>query len=122
MLTPSIVKNEPSSAVYFSLGDILLLGVFGLLCLHFLAAVRVRELAMQAVGRASREDDFQLLDQSVHLRRLSMSRDETGRWRIWRQYRFDYSYDGVERRQGFVIMLGRQLQTIIVSESTTTLH
>ena len=108
--------------MYFSLGDIALLAVFGLLCLHFLSAMRVRELAVHAVGRASKQDDFQLLDQAVHLRRISLSRDEGGRWRVWRQYRFDYSYDGVERRQGFVVMLGKQLQTIIVSESTPTLH
>lgn len=122
MLRPSVHEKEPSIAVYFTLGDILLLAAFGLLCLYFLAAVRVRELAVQAVRRASREDDFQLLDQSVHLRRFSLSRDETGRWRVWRQYRFDYSYDGVERRQGFVIMLGKKIQTIIVSENTPTLH
>lgn len=108
--------------MHFTLGDILLLAALGLLCLYFLAAVRVRELALQAVRRASREDDFQLLDQSVHLRRFSFSRDESGRWHVWRQYRFDYSYDGVERRQGFVIMLGKKNQTIIVSENTPTLH
>jgi hypothetical protein len=94
----------------------------GLLCLHFLAAVRVRELAVQAVARASQRDDFQLLDQSVHMQRMSMSRDDSGRWRLWRQYRFDYSYDGVERRQGYVIMLGKQLQSLVVSERAPTLH
>ncbi|MCB1686909.1 MAG: DUF3301 domain-containing protein [Halioglobus sp.] len=93
-----------------------------MLCLHFLGALRVRELALQAVIRASERDDFQLLDQSVHIQRLSMSRDSAKRWRIWRQYRFDYSYDGVERRQGFVIMLGKQLQSVVVSEPTPTLH
>jgi Protein of unknown function (DUF3301) len=108
--------------MYLSLGNVLALLALLLLCLHFLSAIRVRELAVQAVGRASAQDDFQLLDQSVHLQRVSLSRDETGRWRIWRQYRFDYSYDGVERRQGFVVMLGRQLQSIIVSERDRTLH
>jgi hypothetical protein len=108
--------------VYITLGDVLALLVLGLLCLHFLAAVRVRELAVQAVGRASARDDFQLLDQSVHMRRISLSRDDSGRWRVWRQYRFDYSYEGVERRQGFVTMLGKQLQSIIVSERASTLH
>lgn len=108
--------------MYFTLGDVLALLALGLLCLHFMVAVRVRELAVQAVGRASARDDFQLLDQSVHMRRISLSRDETGRWRIWRQYRFDYSYDGVERRHGFVIMLGKQLQSIVVSERAQTLH
>lgn len=106
----------------FTLGDVLILFALGLLCLHFLAAVRVRELAVQAVARAAERDDFQLLDQSVHVQSMSMSRDETRRWRVWRQYRFDYSYDGVERRQGFVIMLGKQLQSVVVSERAPTLH
>lgn len=108
--------------MYFTLGEILAVFIFGGLCLHFLGSIRVRELAVQAVGRAGKQDDFQLLDQAVHIRRVSLSRDDTGRWRIWRQYRFDYSYDGVERRQGFVIMLGKQLQTVIVSEPNHTLH
>jgi len=108
--------------VYFTLGEILTVFLFGALSLHFLGAIRVRELAVQAVARASKQDDFQLLDQTVHIRRFSLSRDDAGRWRIWRQYRFDYSYDGVERRQGFVIMLGKQLQAVVVSERATTMH
>jgi hypothetical protein len=108
--------------VYFTLGEILTLFLFGALSLHFLGAIRVRELAVQAVARASKQDDFQLLDQTVHIRRFSLSRDDTGRWRVWRQYRFDYSFDGVERRQGSVIMLGKQLQAVVVSERATTLH
>ena len=108
--------------MYFTLGEIIAVFAFGLVCLHFLGSIRVRELAVQAVGRTSRQDDFQLLDQTVHIRRMSLSRDRTGRWRIWRQYRFDYTYDGVERRQGFVIMLGKQLQSVVVSERVPTLH
>ncbi len=108
--------------MYFTLGEIAAVFLFGGFCLHFLSAIRVRELALQAVGQASRRDDFQLLDQSVHINRVSLSRDQTGRWRIWRQYRFDYSYDGVERRQGFVIMLGKQLQAVVVSEPSVTIH
>lgn len=108
--------------MYFTLSEIIAVLLFGVACLYFLGSIRVREIAVQAVGRASREDDFQLLDQTVHIRRLSLSRDGNGRWRIWRQYRFDYSYDGVERRQGFVTMLGKQQQSIIVSERAPTLH
>ena len=51
-----------------------------------------------------------------------MSRDRDGRWRVWRQYRFDYSLDGVARRQGFVVMLGRELQSVVVAERNATLH
>ena len=109
--------------MHLTLGEILVAFLFGALCLYFMGAIRVRELAVQAVARAGRQDDFQLLDQAVHIRRISLSRDQQGRWRFWRQYRFDYSYDGVERRQGHVIMLGKQLQSIIVSEpATPTFH
>jgi hypothetical protein len=108
--------------MYFTLGDILLAFLLGALCLYFLSAIRVRELAVQAVARAGQQDDYQLLDQAVHIRRVSLSRDSSGRWRIWRQYRFDYSFDGVERRQGHVIMLGKQLQAVVISDPLRTLH
>ncbi|MCB1697033.1 MAG: DUF3301 domain-containing protein [Halioglobus sp.] len=108
--------------MYFTLGDILLALGFGGLCLYFLSAIRVRELAVQAVTRAGEQDDYQLLDQAVHIRRLSLSRDREGRWRVWRQYRFDYSFDGVERRQGHVIMLGNVLQAVVISDRARTLH
>ncbi len=108
--------------MYFTLGEVLAVLGFCAVCVYIFEATRVRELAVQAVVRASKQDDFQLLDQSVHIQRFSLSRGDGGRWRIWRQYRFDYSYDGVERRQGHVIMLGKRLQTIIVSEPARTLH
>lgn len=108
--------------MYFTLGEVLALLGFGALCVHFLAATRIRELALKHVAIAARRDDFQLLDQSVHIQRFSLSRDGGGRWRVWRQYRFDYSFDGAERRQGHVIMLGKELQAVVVSEGPRILH
>lgn len=108
--------------MYLSLGEIFTLFAFGGLCLYFLTAIRIRELALQHVARASQRDDFQILDQAVHIQRFSLSRDTDGRWRVWRQYRFDYSYDGVNRRQGHVIMLGKKLQAVVVSEQPQVLH
>ena len=108
--------------MYFTLGEVLALLAFGALCVHFLAATRIRELALQHVAIAAKRDDFQLLDQSVHIQRFSLSRDGGGRWRIWRQYRFDYSVDGAERRQGHVIMLGKKLQAVVISEGPRILH
>ncbi len=108
--------------MYFTLGEVLVLFGFGAAGLYFFSAIRVRELAIQAVAQASRRDDFQLLDQTVHIQKLSLSRDSEGRWRIWRQYRFDYSLDGVERRQGHVMMLSKHVQAVLVSERDPTLH
>jgi hypothetical protein len=108
--------------VTLTLLDVLLVVCLGLLVMYALSAIRIRELALQAALSASQRDDFQLLDQSVHIRRMSLSRDTTGRWHVWRQYRFDYSYDGEERRRGFVIMLGRQLEAVAVPERERVLH
>lgn len=108
--------------MYFTLGEVLALFALGAAGLFFFSAIRVRELAIQAVAQASRRDDFQLLDQTVHIQRMSLNRDVSGRWRVWRQYRFDYSLDGVERRQGHVMMLAKQVQAVVVSDATTTPH
>ena len=108
--------------MYFSLGELIVVMIFGLAALYFFSAIRVRELAIKAVLRSSRAEGFQLLDQSVHIRRVSLSRDANGRWRVWRQYRFDFSYDGEQREQGTVVMLGKKLQTIVMAERMRTLH
>ncbi|MEQ8802715.1 DUF3301 domain-containing protein [Haliea sp.] len=108
--------------MYFTLWEVLAVLAFGALCVWFLASIRVRELAVAAVARAGKRDDFQLLDQTVQISRVSLSRDERGSWHIWRQYRFEYSYDGLERHEGFVIMLGKRLQAVVVREPNATLH
>lgn len=102
--------------------SLLLVLILAAICMQFLAAIRIRELAYQAVVRASRRDHFQLLDQSVHIRRFSLSRDDKGQWRVWRQYRFDYSMDGMARQQGFVIMLGNRLQAVVVADQDRVVH
>ncbi|MEQ8517381.1 MAG: DUF3301 domain-containing protein [Chromatocurvus sp.] len=102
--------------------DLVVIALFGGAALYLFSATRVRELAITAVKRAARDGDFQLLDDSVSLQRMSLSRDGTGMWRVWRQYRFDYSYDGVQREQGAVIMLGKSLQALVVAEPDRVLH
>ena len=102
--------------------DLVVIALFGGGALYIFSATRVRELAISAVKRAARDGDFQLLDDTVSLQRMSLSRDSRGMWHIWRQYRFDYSYDGVQREQGAVIMLGKSLQALVVSEPDRVLH
>ena len=101
-----------------SLSEVILAVLAGGIALYQFQAVRVRELALQAVRRACERDDVQLLDQTVSLQRVSLSRDGGGRWRVWRQYRFEYSEEGDERQGGWVIMLGRQVQALVVRQPT----
>jgi hypothetical protein len=108
--------------LYLTIDNLLILLGFGAFCVYVLASIRIREIAVDAVVKASKRDDYQLLDQSVHLRKMSLSRDQEGRWRLWREYRFDYSIEGADRRQGHVIMLGKRLQAIVVGDLPHTLH
>lgn len=102
--------------------DLVVIAFFGGASYYLFSATRVRELAIQAVRRASRDGDFQFLDDSVALQRVSLSRGSGGRWHVWRQYRFEYSYDGVQRETGAVIMLGKRLQALVVTEPGQVLH
>ena len=105
-----------------SIGEVVLFLLLVGLAVYQFQSLRVRELALQAARRACQQQGVQLLDQTVSLQRVSLSRDQKGYWRVWRQYRFDYSYDGVQRRQGHVIMLGKKLQAVVVSEQPRVLH
>lgn len=102
-----------------TLGDLLVVAILGLGAWYWFTGTRVRELAIEAARRSTRDADVQFLDQTVSLARVSLSRDRSGQWRVWRQYRFDYSRDGVHRETGDIIMLGNRLQAVMVAESPT---
>jgi hypothetical protein len=105
--------------VTLSLLDLLLLLVLGGYGLHVFQSIRVRELALAAARNACRQAGVQLLDETVSVQRRSASRDAAGRWRIWRQYRFEYSIDGYEREPGHVIMLGNRVQGLVMADRPT---
>ena len=99
--------------------DLLVVALVGGAAWYWFSSTRVRELAIAAARRSALQADVQLLDQTVSLARVSLSRDRAGRWHIWREYRFDYSRDGLSREIGHVIMLGQRLEAVVVSESPT---
>ena len=100
------------------LGEVVLILVLAAYAAYLFQALRVRELALQAARRSCEREGVQLLDQSVSIQRLSVSRDAGGTWRVWRQYRFEYTVDGQERERGHVIMLGNRLQALVMAEHT----
>jgi hypothetical protein len=99
-----------------SLFDVFLILGLGGYAVYMFQGLRIRELALEAARRACRDAEVQLLDETVSVKHLSLSRDSNGRWRIWRQYRFEYSIEGDERQRGHVIMLGDRLQALVMAE------
>ena len=95
---------------------LLLLVCFGLGLYAWMRARDAAEIARRHGARACETAGVQLLDQTVALVKLGLRRDESGRLRVLRQYRFDYSRDGSDRMSGGLALLGQKLQWITAPE------
>ena len=54
----------------------------------------------------------QFLDGTVAFAGFRMARDARGRRRLLRTYTFDYTSDGFERAQGFIVLSGQRLEAV----------
>lgn len=84
----------------------------GLVILAWTSARAAAETAIWHGRRACREADVQWLDQSVHLTRMRLRRDRTGRLGVERHYRFEYSRGGDDRQAGRIVLHGRSLVSL----------
>ena len=98
----------------------LLLVVTGVL--YWLSAMHAKDLAIMAAKRECKLCDVQFLDQTVQLVKISVSRDETGQWRLWREYRFEYTDDGDSRRRGQLTLLGQRVLRIAMETFNPVIH
>ena len=73
------------------------------------SSLRAREAANAAIRPACSAEGFPFLDDTVALDRIRLRRDDEGRARIERVYRFDYSDTGDNRRRGYVTLLGARV-------------
>ena len=54
----------------------------------------------------------QLLDGTVAFAGFRLTRDSRGKRRLLRTYTFDYTSDGFERAQGFIVLAGGRLEAV----------
>ena len=94
--------------------DSALLGILliGAVSWAWQAGLKVRERATSIAKQTCRRDGLQFLEGTVALQRLRPCRDGQGRFAWRRTYLFDYSDDGLSRRQGFVIFSGQRLDCV----------
>jgi len=94
---------------------------WGLLTVILLAAAVVwfwqdslaaRESANRAAKEACDRLSLQFLDGTVAFARLALVRIDGGALKIRRTYVFDYTATSIERRQGFVLLTGRWVESI----------
>ncbi len=75
-------------------------------------SLKAREAANAAIRPACRAVGLLFLDDTVALERIRPARDEDGRMRVERVYRFDYSDTGDNRRRGHVTLLGARVLNV----------
>lgn len=93
----------------------LLVGMAGLLGVAYRvwhAALDSREAANRIARDTCSKAVVQLLDGTVAFAGFRLGRDAGGRRRLLRTYTFDYSNDGFERRQGFIVLSGKGLEAV----------
>lgn len=89
--------------------EFLLLGLFGALGWYWYAGMQARELAVAAGRRACADAGVQFLDESVALQRLRFARNDNGQLQFQRDFRFEFSDTGDNRRPGVVRMSGARV-------------
>jgi hypothetical protein len=75
-------------------------------------SLRARERAVRAGRAACERYAVQFLDDTVSFAKMRLARDEAGRVKIARTYTFEFTETGNNRRQGAIVMLGRELAEI----------
>ena len=101
-----------------------LLFIISLLCvaLYWHNSMQSKTYAVQYARKECEKEGAQLLDQTVQRTRLSFSRDMNDQWRLWREYRFDYSIDGVNRLEGRLVILGYRLVRSALENVNPVIH
>lgn len=75
-------------------------------------SLAARESANAAAMEACSRLGLQFLDGTVAFARVALVRERGGWVKLRRTYVFDYTATSIERRQGFVLLTGRRVETI----------
>lgn len=77
----------------------------------WLDSVKAREIAVQAAHQACAQEGAQLLDETVEIRSFRLARNTAGRLRPMRKYSFEFSDTGDNRRSGWIVLLGHEVDS-----------
>ncbi|MFP6803539.1 MAG: DUF3301 domain-containing protein [Pseudomonadales bacterium] len=102
--------------------SILFIIVIVVVALYWHNSMQSKTYAVQYARKECEKEGAQLLDQTVQRIRLSWSRDRNDQWRLWREYRFDYSIDGVNRLEGRLVILGYRLVRSALENANPVIH
>jgi hypothetical protein len=94
--------------VFLALAAVILAAAYGI----WQNSLDAREAANRIAAETCSRAVVQFLDGTVAFAGFRLIRDARGRRRLLRTYTFDYTSDGFERAQGFVVLAGNRLEAV----------
>jgi len=91
---------------------ILAVAVLGAAYKAWQVSLDARETANRIARETCSRAVVQFLDDTVAFAGFRLARDSRGRRRFLRTYTFDYTSDGFERAQGFIVLAGQRLEAV----------
>jgi hypothetical protein len=79
---------------------------------YWQVSMDAREAANRIAKDACSRAVVQLLDGTVAFAGFRVAKDSLGKRRLQRTYVFDYTNDGFERSQGFIVLAGGRLEAV----------
>ncbi len=89
----------------------ILLIIMFVLVMLWLDGARARELAIGIGKTACKREGLQMLDDTVFLERTGLRWTSRG-LRFRRMFRFEYSTEGILRQNGYILLIGTELELI----------
>ncbi len=74
--------------------------------------LRLREIAIHKCKISCRTMELQLLDETVALHKIRISKDNRNQVKLLRRYQFEFSLDGYDRYEGSITFLGQVVDHI----------
>ncbi len=96
---------------YFYL-DVLLLGLAVAVLVFWWTGSRAKELAVNHARTLCDREGVQLLDYTVALQKMRMTRNQTGNACVRREYKFEFTAEGAYRDEGSVTLNGHALANV----------
>ena len=93
---------------------------------YWIDTIRTKEIACMHGKARCKDLGVTFLDETVEIKKVRLRRNTRGTIVFYREYRFEFSSDGVRRFDGSVVMLGKVLASLDMSaypeQVTADLH